>query len=100
MLRGVVLCTAERTAATAVTFINIMHVGYTPFLFFFLIGNVFMSTPFGQAWRKGKTPQAAMDEIFALARHAGYFLVVAQVRMARCAGKQARADALSDPSRC
>jgi hypothetical protein len=76
---------AERACAAAVSFINIMHVGYMPFLFFFLLGNLFMSSPFGHAWRKGRSAQNAMDELYQMARQAGYFVVVVQVRMAQCA---------------
>jgi hypothetical protein len=65
-----------------VSFINIMYIGYEPFLFFFLIGNFFMSSPFGHQWRKGRSPQAAMDEIFRYARQAGFVVVLFKVRRA------------------
>ena len=35
-----------------------MEVGYGPFLFFYILGNLFISSPFGQAWRKGRSPQS------------------------------------------
>ena len=65
------------------TFINIMYVGYEPFLFFFLIGNFFMSSPFGHEWRKGRTPQSAMDDIYRYARQGGFFVVLFKVRRSR-----------------
>ena len=59
-----------------------MYVGYEPFLFFYLIGNFFMSSPFGHQWRKGRSPQSAMDEIYRYARQAGFFVVLFKVRSA------------------
>ena len=90
-------CRAERAAAAAVTFLNIYYVGFTPFLMFYLVGTMFMNSPFGHNWRKGRSGSHAMDEIYEMARNAGYAVVVVQVRMARCAGKQARADTLVTP---
>ena len=92
---------AERAATAAVTFINIYYVGFTPFLMFYLLGTVFMNSPFGHNWRKGRSAQHAMDEIYQMARNAGYALVVVQVRMVWCADKQGWAECSSTPSsRC
>jgi hypothetical protein len=88
---------AERAATAAVTFINIYYVGFTPFLMFYILGTVYMSTPYGQNFRRGRSTQAAMDEIYQMARNAGYAVVVVQVRMARCAGSQAGADCACHP---
>ena len=76
--------------SAAVHFISIMYIGYEPFLFFFLVGGLFMSSPFGHAWRKGRSPQAAMDELFSYARQAGYFVVLFKARGAACSLLRAR----------